>query len=94
MKRVLMVSEKFPPFNVSGSARPLYFAKYLPEFGYEPTVLASSVAAGEERDVSFLRALQAIDGARLTVDPAQSAVDEHAVGGCVGRDRQGCGSSD
>ncbi|HWO12651.1 MAG TPA: glycosyltransferase [Polyangiaceae bacterium] len=59
MKRLLMVSEKFPPFNVSGSARPLYFAKYLPEFGYEPMVLASSVAAGEERDDALLGELAA-----------------------------------
>ena len=32
-KRLLMIAEKFPPFNQSGSARPFYFAKYLPEFG-------------------------------------------------------------
>jgi glycosyltransferase involved in cell wall biosynthesis len=59
MKRLLMVSEKFPPFNVSGSARPLYFAKYLPEVGYEPTVLASTVAPGEERDDGLLGDLEA-----------------------------------
>jgi len=57
MKRVLMVAEKFPPFNVSGSARPFYFAKYLPEFGYAPTVLGATVPPGEPRDESLLREL-------------------------------------
>ena len=57
MKRVLMVSEKFPPFNVSGSARPFYFAKYLPEHGYAPTVIGSRLPAGEDRDESVLSEL-------------------------------------
>jgi glycosyltransferase involved in cell wall biosynthesis len=54
-----MIAEKFPPFNQSGSARPFYFAKYLPEFGYAPQVLASSLLAGEERDDSLLAELPA-----------------------------------
>jgi glycosyltransferase involved in cell wall biosynthesis len=52
-----MIAEKFPPFNQSGSARPFYFAKYLPEFGYAPQVLASSLLAGDERDDSLLAEL-------------------------------------
>lgn len=52
-----MVSEKFPPFNVSGSARPFYFAKYLPEHGYSPTVIGSAVPKGEERDETLLSEL-------------------------------------
>jgi glycosyltransferase involved in cell wall biosynthesis len=54
MKRVLMVSEKFPPFNVSGSARPFYFAKYLPEHGYLPTVIGERVPKDAERDETLL----------------------------------------
>lgn len=54
-----MIAEKFPPFNQSGSARPFYFAKYLPEFGYAPLVLASSLLAGEDRDDSLLAELPA-----------------------------------
>jgi glycosyltransferase involved in cell wall biosynthesis len=49
-----MVAEKFPPFNQSGSARPFYFAKYLPEFGYEPQVLASTLVSQDERDDALL----------------------------------------
>src|SRR4051794_39383843 len=52
-----MIAEKFPPFNQSGSARPFYFAKYLPDFGYTPAVLASSLLAGDERDDSLLAEL-------------------------------------
>lgn len=57
MKRVLMVSECFPPINISGSARPFYFAKYLPEHGYWPTVLGATVLPGQPRDEGLLREL-------------------------------------
>ena len=60
MKRVLMVAEKFPPFNVSGSARPFYFAKYLPEHGYQPLVLSSRVLRSEDRDESLLAELPSV----------------------------------
>jgi glycosyltransferase involved in cell wall biosynthesis len=56
-RRLLMIAEKFPPFNQSGSARPFYFAKYLPEFAYAPQVLASSLLPGEERDDALLSEL-------------------------------------
>lgn len=59
MPRVLMICEKFPPFNLSGSARPFYFAKYLPEFGYDPTVLGSTVLADDDRDDALLSELPA-----------------------------------
>lgn len=39
MRRVLLVSYAFPPTGGSGVIRPLKFAKYLPEFGWQPTVL-------------------------------------------------------
>jgi len=67
MRRVLMISEKFPPFNASGSSRPFYFAKYLPEFGYEPQVLGASLLRGEERDEAPLAELPA--GLRVTRAP-------------------------
>jgi glycosyltransferase involved in cell wall biosynthesis len=40
MRRVLMVSYYFPPLGGIGSLRALKFATYLPEFGWQPTVLA------------------------------------------------------
>lgn len=39
VRRVLMVSYFFPPINEIGSIRLQKFAKYLPEFGWEPWVL-------------------------------------------------------
>jgi len=52
-----MICEKFPPFNVSGSARPFYFAKYLRDFGYEPTVLTATLSRADERDDALLAQL-------------------------------------
>lgn len=39
MKRVLFVSFFFPPINAVGSVRAAKLAKYLPDYGWEPTVL-------------------------------------------------------
>jgi glycosyltransferase involved in cell wall biosynthesis len=42
MKRVLMIAYHFPPLRgSSGIQRTLRFAKYLPEFGWEPIVLTA-----------------------------------------------------
>jgi glycosyltransferase involved in cell wall biosynthesis len=54
MKRVLMIAEKFPPFNASGSARPFYFAKYLPELGFEPIVVGCRPQRAEASDPARL----------------------------------------
>ncbi len=39
MRRLLIVSYHFPPDSAIGAVRPAKFAKYLPEFGWEPVVL-------------------------------------------------------
>jgi len=39
MKRVLIISQTFPPQADVGGLRPAMFAKYLPRFGWEPLVL-------------------------------------------------------
>jgi glycosyltransferase involved in cell wall biosynthesis len=39
MKRVLLITFHFPPDAAVGAIRPAQFAKYLPEFGWEPFVL-------------------------------------------------------
>lgn len=39
MQRALLITHGFPPVNNSGMARSYYFAKHLPEFGYQPLVL-------------------------------------------------------
>jgi hypothetical protein len=40
MRRVLMICYYFPPLGGIGSLRALKFAQYLPEFGWDPTVIA------------------------------------------------------
>lgn len=40
-KRVLMAAYFFPPLSGSGVFRSLKFAKYLPEFGWQPTVIST-----------------------------------------------------
>lgn len=42
LRSVLLVAYYFPPFRASGVYRPLKFAKYLPEFGWKPTILTVS----------------------------------------------------
>ncbi len=39
MKRVLIITYHFPPNAEVGSRRPLALANYLPDFGWEPTIL-------------------------------------------------------
>lgn len=73
VKRVLMVAYHFPPMNASsGIQRTLRFSQYLPEFGWEPTVLSahpraySSVSATDVPDPANLRVRRAfaLDAAR------------------------------
>lgn len=40
-KRVLMIAYYFPPLSGSGVFRSLKFAKYLPQFGWMPTVIST-----------------------------------------------------
>jgi glycosyltransferase involved in cell wall biosynthesis len=57
MRRVLMISEMFPPFNVSASQRAFQFAKHLPEFGYLPSVVSLEPGPGDQVDPSLLEQL-------------------------------------
>lgn len=47
-RRLLMVVYQFPPYgSVGGSIRATKFAKYLPEFGWEPTVLTIRISEND-----------------------------------------------
>ena len=37
-QRVLIITYHFPPDSAMGAVRPAKFAKYLPDFGWEPVV--------------------------------------------------------
>lgn len=50
MKRILMIAYHFPPIlGSSGMHRTLGFARYLPEFGWEPVVLTAHPLAYEHK---------------------------------------------
>lgn len=55
MARVLFIACYFPPIGGSGVQRPTKFVKYLPEFGWDPYVIAADAADGEGRDETLLR---------------------------------------
>ena len=54
MKKVLIISFFYPPTGVTGSLRILKFTKYLPDFGYKPFVLTTSLKTYGKKDYSFL----------------------------------------
>jgi glycosyltransferase involved in cell wall biosynthesis len=53
-RRVLMIAHHFPPAGGSGPNRALAFARYLPEYGWTPTVLTPGVAWAAHRDDGLL----------------------------------------
>jgi Glycosyltransferase Family 4 len=61
MKRLLLVAYLFPPEPAAGALRPGFLARYLPEFGWEATVLTRLVAAraGATRDDERYRVVEA-----------------------------------
>lgn len=59
-KRVLMAGFHFPPSTLSsGHLRPLAFAEYLPEFGWEPLVLTTTALAYEQKNAASVRTIPA-----------------------------------
>lgn len=49
MRRLALVSTYFPPGNVAGVHRARLWAQYLPEFGWEPTIITTDARYYEER---------------------------------------------
>lgn len=54
MKRVLFLAYLFPPIANSGTQRPLKFAKYLTEYGWEPVVMTAASFEGQPTDAGLL----------------------------------------
>ncbi|WP_437871335.1 glycosyltransferase [Sorangium sp. So ce363] len=74
MKRALLVSYYFPPRFSIGGKRAYRFAKFLPEHGWETTVLAAKPPPGERVDPSFTDAdLPACDVRRDYLTDAELA---------------------
>ncbi len=57
MRRLLLVSHVFPPLVAGGAPRMAQFAKRLPDFGWEVTVLTGRPAAGIALDTAAVEAL-------------------------------------
>jgi len=53
-RRILVIFEKFPPFTLSGSWRPFFFVKHLPENGYLPYVIGAQPTDSDPVDESLL----------------------------------------
>jgi len=60
-RRVLVVAFYFPPMGLSGVQRTLKFVKYLPQFGWLPTVLTVEPHGYIARDESLLEELTGRD---------------------------------
>ncbi len=96
MRRVLMVNYYFPPLGGIGSLRALKFATYLPEFGWEPTVLAprdgayyrdASLAFPEERVVRT-RSLELSRLGKRALATGGTDTEPAVVGPFLGRARE------
>lgn len=58
MKNVLIIAYYFPPLGGSGVQRTLKFVKYLPQYGWNPTVLTIGNTAYYAKDESLLKELE------------------------------------
>src|SRR5436309_15016195 len=47
MRKVLLITYHYPPSAAVGAIRPAKFARYLPEFGWQPIVLTISTKANK-----------------------------------------------
>ena len=56
-KRVFFISYHFPPLATGGVFRSLNFVKYLPEFGWNPTVLTVSNSLSWSKDDSLINVI-------------------------------------
>jgi len=57
MKKVLIIAYHFPPARTAGIYRPIKFAKYLPQFGWEPVILTIKNPDEKVLDESLLKEL-------------------------------------
>ena len=55
MKKVLFIAYHFPPIAGGGTFRSLKFVKYLPEFGWMPTVLTTNSKTSWAYDYELLK---------------------------------------
>ncbi|MDD8018949.1 MAG: glycosyltransferase family 4 protein [Bacteroidota bacterium] len=61
MKKVLIIAYYFPPLGGSGVQRILKFVKYLPKFGWQPTVITVGPTAYYAKDESLLKEIESLN---------------------------------
>ncbi len=73
-RRLLMIAYYFPPMGMGGVQRPLKFAKYLPEFGWDVTVITAPLGEYLAIDETLLDDLPAsVEVIRVkSLDPSRS----------------------
>lgn len=54
-RRVLFISYNFPPHGGAGVQRSVKFVKYLPQYGWQPLVIAGDPGAGPVLDESLIK---------------------------------------
>lgn len=54
MKKVIFIAYFFPPLGGAGVWRSLKFAKYLPEFGWQPIIISAAASVSYGKDWSLL----------------------------------------
>lgn len=77
MKNVLVFAYYFPPLGLSGVQRTLAFVKYLPLYGWNPTVITVGDIAYYAHDTELLKELEECN---IDVYRTQS-LDPHALAG-------------
>ncbi len=69
-RRVLVIAYYFPPMGLSGVQRTLKFVKYMPQWGWQPTVLTVDPGGYFAHDESLLKELE---GRNITIVRTASA---------------------
>jgi len=60
-RNVLVIAYYFPPMGLSGVQRTLKFVKYLPQFGWQPTVLTVTPTGYYAQDYTLLEEIRALN---------------------------------
>lgn len=86
-RRVLLVSYHFPPVGGAGVQRPAKFVRYLPEFGWDVSVLQCSNPSVPLLDPSLLKDLPAdlVTVKARTLEPGYSTKSASGVSGGTSR---------
>ena len=93
VKKVLVLAYYFPPLGMGGTQRPAKFVRYLPEFGWEATVLTVKPIAYWAQDPSLLDELRATPVMRTgSLDPQRLLLLARGKSHPPAPDRTGGGS--